>query len=644
MSTMESLLTMLLTDVPRTEFEAALAELAEGCAHDDTQRSPSARELEIVAELRNEFDRHRTRSLGLRGLFETACDLTSLQDVETVLQAIVRRSRQLLATDVAYLMLIDTERGDTYMRVTVGTVAPEFPLIRLQLGIGLGGLVAEECSPHWTADYLADHRFVHHIDDVVIDENLVAILGVPLKIGQRLLGVLFAADRRARTFSQDEISLLSSLADHAAIAIENASVFQDTVDAMSAIADAKRLLDVSNSRLQASINFHGQLMDRVLEGRSTADVAHAVIETVGGSLMVLDAEGRELAHAGVRPVCDSEPLMDTLSMRHEPRELVARAAAERRAFVVQLEGCEYRVVPIAAGRECFGAIMWFRDTATDVDMSMLEWAATVMALLLLSARARDEVENRVREELLVELLTATHGDRTGLVRRARLLGVDLDQDWIVLVGQPSSGVVVQALRARSTALATSTHGLAAVRMDHVVLIVPGTDADAAARHAATHFGNLADVTVTVGGVGPCRDLNQVATLAEQAKVCAHAMEVLGKHGQGGTANQLGVYGVLLASIGHPQFEAWMNGVLGPVRDYDTQRRTSLMETLNRYFEHEGRVASAAEALMLHPNTLYQRLSRLDRLLGDDWRSGDRSLEVRLALRLDHLRRMYNPRE
>jgi hypothetical protein len=40
--------------------------------------------------------------------------------------------------------------------------------------------------------------------------------------------------------------------------------------------------------------------------------------------------------------------------------------------------------------------------------------------------------------------------------------------------------------------------------------------------------------------------------------------------------------------------------------------------------------------------MYQRLSRLDRLLGEGWRRGDRALEVRLALRFDHLRQMYKP--
>ena len=237
-----------------------------------------------------------------------------------------------------------------------------------------------------------------------MDERLVAILGVPLKVDRRLLGVLFAADRQARTFSQDEISLLSSLADYAAIALENASVFQDTVNTMGEITMAKTLLDVSYGRLQASIDFHEQLANCVLAGGSTGDVARAVVETVGGSLAVLDFEGLALARAGTRAVNDAEHPLFILARSVEGRDLVARADAERRSFLVELGGCEYRVVPIAAGGECFGAIVWFADTAIDVDTSMLHWASTVMALLLLSARARDEVENRVREELLVELL------------------------------------------------------------------------------------------------------------------------------------------------------------------------------------------------------------------------------------------------
>src|SRR3712207_9582123 len=77
------------------------------------------------------------------------------------LTAIVRRARQLLGTDVSYLTLHDDARGDTYMRVTDGSVSARFQALRLPMGAGLGGLVAQTAAPYATARYFADPRFQH---------------------------------------------------------------------------------------------------------------------------------------------------------------------------------------------------------------------------------------------------------------------------------------------------------------------------------------------------------------------------------------------------------------------------------------------------------------------------------------------------
>src|SRR5690606_12196625 len=127
---------------------------------------------------------HR-RERELTALFDTARDLAALRDLDATLNAIVRRARALLGTDVAYMTLLDPQRGDTYMRVTDGAISPRFRRVRLSLGDGLGGLVAQTCQPYATADYFADTRFAHtrDIDEAVGEEGLVAILGVPLVLG-----------------------------------------------------------------------------------------------------------------------------------------------------------------------------------------------------------------------------------------------------------------------------------------------------------------------------------------------------------------------------------------------------------------------------------------------------------------------------
>ena len=185
---------------------------------------PEAHRLARAVALRAEDQRRREGQL--RALVDTARDLAAARDPSGVLDAIVRRARALMGTDVSYLTLYDPERGDTYMRATDGAVAPTFRALRLELGVGLGGLVASSLSPWWSTDYPHDDRFAHTttIDTGVQDEGLVAICGTPLVAEGEFVGVLFAAHRTRHTFTQEEVALLGSLADLAAVSMVQAQI------------------------------------------------------------------------------------------------------------------------------------------------------------------------------------------------------------------------------------------------------------------------------------------------------------------------------------------------------------------------------------------------------------------------------------
>ncbi|MDQ3615216.1 MAG: GAF domain-containing protein [Actinomycetota bacterium] len=105
--------------------------------------------------------RQHRREAELSALYETANDLTAIRDVDAILTAIVRRARQLLNADMTYLSLNDEAEGASYMKVTDGSVSAEFRNLRLPLGTGLLGLVAQTGAPYYTDDYQADQRFVH---------------------------------------------------------------------------------------------------------------------------------------------------------------------------------------------------------------------------------------------------------------------------------------------------------------------------------------------------------------------------------------------------------------------------------------------------------------------------------------------------
>lgn len=646
-SLVEQLVELLLEDVPVDVFEKTLTEAAQAVdARDEIESADVRRQIDVAIRLRTLLDRYKRRAGELAALYETAGDLSSLRDLEKVLHAIVRRSRQLLQTDVAYLMLIDEERGDTYMRVTDQTVSPSFIDIRLPLGIGLGGLVAQTAAPQWTGNYLADTRYLHTIDAIVDEERLIAILGVPLKVGRRVIGVLFAADRHPRSFAQEEVLMLSSLGAHAAIAIENASLFQESQAAFSSLTRATSVIEKQNEALRRASGMHERLTNILVAGGGVHDLACTVADVLGGALLVVDGEGRVAARAGMTPggtwgavdttdvlaadrVCGSTLLADVVAVLDDAR-------TSRRSSQASVEGVVARAAPVVAVADYLGSLLFIGTELDEADRRALERAATVTALLRLNERARDEAENRVRGELLTELLRGPVADVESVRRRAELTGVHLDGPLTVVVAIVGTSGIPAQVRAEATRIARAVRGLVTTHGGSVVLLLPGEDAADLAHAAARRLNESSPVTVTVGAVGPVLDLAEVSSSERLARRCAKALLCLGRGGQGGTPDELGIYGLLLSEADREQVRSLLAGTLGALEQYDAQRGTVLVDTVERYFEYDGNAALTASSLFVHVNTLYQRLDRVDAILGPSWRRGDRALEIRLALRLRRL--------
>ncbi|WP_030257323.1 MULTISPECIES: helix-turn-helix domain-containing protein [Streptomyces] len=604
---------------------------------------------------------HRRREAELTALFDTAGDLAASRDLDTVLQAIVRRARMLLGTDTAYLTLPDEAAGDTYMRVTDGSVSVLFQTLRLSLGDGLGGLVAQTARPYATPDYRTDERFHHTgtIDAGVLDEGLVAIIGVPLLLGGQVIGVLFAADRSPRAFSPDEVALLCTLAAHAAIALDTAKSLADTRAALAELNAANELVRAHSAAVQRAEQAHDRLTDLVLRGAEVADVAAAVATLLGGEIAVLDAEGEPLAG------------------RSAPAAELAGAVAASRIEGRSVRHGEQWVCAVLAGHDTLGTmVLRGRPDLDDADRRLFERASVVTALLLLLRRSVAETENRVRGELVTDLLTAPERDPAGLTARGRRLGVDLARPHLVLVAEPAgpagsagaagpagdasgagagggggggagggagAGGATGADRGRLASAARrylfGSRGVSAEHGGAVVLLVPvetggAEDPEETARQAAERLARLAGFPVTVGAGRPAAGPPALAAAYAEGLRCVRALRVLGRAGEGASAHALGFLGVLLGD-GH-DVDGFVGAALGPLLEYDARRGTELVRTLRAYFDCGGSLTRAKDELHVHVNTVVQRLDRVEALLGRDWNHPERSLELQLALRLQLL--------
>ncbi|WP_406149732.1 helix-turn-helix domain-containing protein [Streptomyces anulatus] len=586
--------------------EAELAEIAEAAA--------------VALRIRRTLGQHRVREAQLTALFDTASDLAALRDLDAVLRAIVHRAKLLLGTDVTYLSLNDDAAGDTYMRVTDGSVAEDFQRLRLGMGEGLGGLVAQTARPYATGDYQADPRFHHTttIDSAVLNEGLRAILGVPLRLGARVIGVLYAADRAPREFTASEVALLSSLADHAAIAIDGARLLEETRAALVDLNAASETIRTHSEAMRRAEEAHDQLTDLVLQGGGADDVAAALADILDGGILIHDADGAELARARTEPL---------------PQPIPAVAASRARGRAVPLAGTW--VCAVLAGPELLGSIaLTGRAGLADADRLLFERASVVTALLMLLRRSVAETEDRVRGELLGDLLSRT-GDPGTLAARARRLGVNLNRRHSVFVAH-SEVAPRHRLLAATARSAQARNGLAGLHHDHIVLVAPSDAPGPAAQALAAELGQAVGFPVTVGSAGPATGPAELPHAHSEADRCLSALRALGRAGSGGAVGDLGFIGVLLGD--QADLGGYVHRTLGPVLDYDSRRGTDLVTTLDAYFAQGASLTRTKDLLHVHVNTVVQRLERIGRLLGEDWNTPARTLEIQLALRLHRLTR------
>ncbi len=186
------------------------------------------------ARLYRDSENHRRR---LMTLVDVTQRLTRGLDLSTVLQAIVEAAA-LVFEGEASLRLLD---GATLVRVatTPGSLAvrPHIPL-----GQSLCGHVARSGQPLTVTDMATDPRLFPDVRAALREAWLKALLCVPVQVGGRVLGTLQVYRERDYLFGQDDLTLATSLADQAAIAMENARLFQEVQDHATQLAEANTAL------------------------------------------------------------------------------------------------------------------------------------------------------------------------------------------------------------------------------------------------------------------------------------------------------------------------------------------------------------------------------------------------------------------
>jgi len=571
----------------------------------------------------------------LASLYATAKSLTALGELDEVLQSIVHHAHKLIGTDFTYLSLVSADGGKLSARASEGTISASFLTACIPADVGLGGKVLASRSPHWVSNYAASTVIDHdpNFDRLVTTETLVALLGVPLVIRGEAVGALFAADRSERSFHAGEIALLSAFADHAAVALDNARLYEASRNALRELRIAYGKVEEYVAVMERAQAIHEALTSVVLEGGAPDDVAQLLADQLGGSVTLLDRAGATVVRrdSASRPCQASEAGL---------AEAVTNAQRSGRCTTsVGTDGVARSVASIQAGDSYLGALAWSRaadrGVSEDMDLRTLERATHILGLLILKERAVAEAGERLSGELLTELMVGSPGISPTQRARTRARNIDADRLDLVLVAD-APALSATDLARHLHDIARERSGLAGEHLGRATMILHSVDDDRTVEEVHQQLRRMVGGPVAVVGERAVNhDWSRAFSLASR---CGAVMRAIGHTDRGAMTGQYALYAMIFDTERVQELDRFIADSIGPLLAYDQRRGTELVDTLSAYYDHRANIAATARALYVHVNTLLKRLDRAGDVLGLDLRH-ENDLELQLGLRLHQLRAM-----
>lgn len=186
------------------------------------------------------MDELTSRLRQLKTFSEIGKALTSSLDLKEIIAAVMEQIRGLLKPTNWSLLLLDEEKEELRFEIAVGEGADRIKDLKLKLGEGIAGWVAKEGRPLLIADVSKDPRFSKKADELSRFETK-SIVCVPLRARGKSIGVIELLNAvENESFGEEDLLLLTTLADYAAIAIENALLF-DRVQLLTITDDLTHL-------------------------------------------------------------------------------------------------------------------------------------------------------------------------------------------------------------------------------------------------------------------------------------------------------------------------------------------------------------------------------------------------------------------
>jgi GAF domain-containing protein len=566
--------------------------------------------------------------------------IASSPDLDRVLNGVVDVLTKATRCHACFIYL---RRGDRLrLRAASNIYAEAVGEVEFGLDEGLAGWVATRNQTAFIRENALDDPRTNHVPQLE-EERFQSMVAVPISSrGGTIMGVIVLHTIAPREFDVRTLNMITHTAPLMAGVIENAQLYEDARRRVATLS----ALSTLSQRIAAVAGREELYLEATRGVRSLLGSDHVRLYALDPQLRQLELVAADPPPDGdldVRSANVNAILLDLLAQRERRDDASMRRVRDALAFDAGIK--EVRVASLAAGGEHLGVLVSASSRALRDDAGELLKAVANQAAVALK---KAELIERLTDDNIVRDLFAAleRGDPDDAKRAAHAARCEI----------ASAHVFIAARRSRESEGAAQAWAQIGERVERGLRRhVPGALCDVGADDIRAlvplpsggsdrELGVLdetLDRLARASGVsiGRSEARNGPEDAPDGLRQAAHAAQVGGALKPSGTAmayRDLGPYRYLVHLMdgeagGDPLLEA-----IQVLREYDRRRGSQLVATLEQYLADRRGVTETARTLMVHPNTLRQRLERIEVLTGLDLARED-LLTLEMALKVEQLR-------
>jgi len=558
--------------------------------------------------------------------------VASTSELGPVLNGVVDLATEATGCHACFIYLLEGEQ--LTIRAASGVFAGAVDRVTLSIDEGLTGWVARNRAPEFIRERAMDDPRMRYVP-LLQEERFQSMVAVPILARSGLtLGVIVLHTEAPREFTEETVTLLVHIASLVSGAVENAQLYQQERGRVAALT---RLAGLAGEVASAT------------DGSSLGEVvARGARELLGArfcQLFRLETDGSRMR------------LIDS-----DPPELPAPATASTAGMLLgaldggpgghggaglwpDVEIGDLLVTPLTAAGERIGLLCAGSSPGRSFDAQDGELARAVAHLAAVAIKRAELIEDLTSANIVKDVFEALAAGATAYaVAKAAEVRCDLTGPYVIACAEPVGGREPASGEWRRSA--EEIGRTLAGRYQHASVEAGPGPVRAAIPLTGTspeHFDALTRACEELGRAeGAAVGLSQLHDQpAEAARAYREALDAakighaLLREGGAIAYPQLGAYRYLVHIPPEETPSDRMRAAVDILIGYDRRRRASLLDTLERYLAERRSLIQSARALYIHPNTLRQRLARIEELTGLDLEQAD-LLSLELAIKLARL--------